>query len=42
LLAIARETEMLAGEGTSGNGKMIRGDMKVTKDEIEDFLKEIS
>jgi hypothetical protein len=33
---------MLAGEGTSGNGKMIRGDMKVTKDEIEDFLKEIS
>mmetsp|Transcript_2027 Transcript_2027/g.3587 ORF Transcript_2027/g.3587 Transcript_2027/m.3587 type:complete len:84 (-) Transcript_2027:387-638(-) len=33
---------MLAGEGMSGNGNMIRGDMKVTRDEIEDFLKEIS
>ena len=33
---------MLAGEGMSGNGNMIRGDMKVTKEEIEDFLKEIS
>ena len=26
LAAIAKETEMLAGEGMSGNGKMIRGD----------------
>ena len=42
LAAIAKETEMLAGEGMAGNGNMIRGDMKVTKDEIEDFLKEIS
>ena len=33
---------MLAGEGMAGNGNMIRGDMKVTKEEIEDFLKEIS
>ena len=33
---------MLAGEGMTGNGNMIRGDMKVTKTEIEDFLKEIS
>ena len=30
---------MLAGEGMAGNGNMIRGDMKVTKEEIEDFLK---
>ena len=42
LAAIAKETEMLAGEGMTGNGNMIRGDMKVTKEEIEDFLKEIS
>ena len=42
LAAIARETEMLAGEGMTGNGNMIRGDMKVTKEEIEEFLKEIS
>jgi hypothetical protein len=42
LAAIAKETEMLAGEGMTGNGNMIRGDMKVTKTEIEDFLKEIS
>ena len=33
---------MLAGEGMTGTGNMIRGDMKVTKEEIEDFLKEIS
>ena len=33
---------MLAGEGMTGNGNMIRGDMKVTRTEIEDFLKEIS
>ena len=31
LAAIAKETEMLAGEGMTGNGNMIRGDMKVTK-----------
>ena len=42
LAAIAKETEMLAGEGMSGNGNMIRGSEKVTKEEIEDFLKEIS
>ena len=42
MAAIAKETEMLAGEGMTGNGNMIRGDMKVTKTEIEDFLKEIS
>ena len=42
LQAIVKETEMLAGEGMSGNGNMIRGDMKVTKEEIEEFLKEIS
>ena len=42
LAAIAKETEMLAGEGMSGNGNMIRGSDKVTKEEIEDFLKEIS
>ena len=33
---------MLAGQGVGGNGNMIRGDQKVTKTEIEDFLKEIS
>ena len=33
---------MLAGEGMTGNGNMISGDKKVTKQEIEDFLKEIS
>ncbi|CDW89671.1 UNKNOWN [Stylonychia lemnae] len=43
LQAIARETEMLAGEGGYGSGgEMTRGDMKVTIEEIEDFLKEIS
>jgi Ca2+-binding EF-hand superfamily protein len=42
LAAIAKETEMLAGEGMTGNGNMIRGDMKVSEQEIEDFLKEIS
>ena len=31
LAAIAKETEMLAGEGMTGNGNMIRGDMKVTR-----------
>ena len=33
---------MLAGEGMTGNGNMIRGDMKVSEKEIEDFLVEIS
>ena len=42
LAAIAKETEMLAGEGMQGNGNMIRGDQKVTKDEIIEFLSEIS
>ena len=42
LAIIAKETEMLAGEGMTGNGNMIRGDQKVTQEEIEDFLKEIS
>jgi hypothetical protein len=43
LQAIARETEMLAGEGGYGSGKeMTRGDMKVSSEEIENFLKEIS
>ena len=31
LAAIAKETEMLAGEGMTGNGNMISGDKKVTK-----------
>ena len=42
LAAIAKETEMLAGEGMSGNGNMISGAEKVTEEEIEEFLKEIS
>ena len=43
LQAIARETEQLAGEGGYGSGgEMTRGDMKVSQDEIEEFLKEIS
>ena len=42
LAAIAHETEMLAGEGMSGNGNMISGAEKVTEEEIEEFLKEIS
>lgn len=45
LQAIARETEMLAGEGFSSGGihqGMTRGDMKVSLAEIEDFMKEIS
>eukprot|EP00347_Sterkiella_histriomuscorum_P014826 403359382 len=38
-----RETELLAGEGGYGSGgEMMRGDMKVSLEEIEDFLKEIS
>ena len=43
LAAIARETEMLAGDGGHHTaGEMTRGDMKVSPQEIEDFLKEIS
>ena len=44
LQAIARETEMLAGEGFAGgvHDGMTRGDMKVSLTEIEDFMKEIS
>ena len=33
---------MLAGQGVGGNGNMIRGDQKVSKNEIMDFLSEIS
>ena len=42
LAAIARETEKLAGEGGSSGAGMTRGDMKVSLQEIEDFMKEIS
>ena len=43
LQAIARETEKLAGEGFGGSSDgMTRGDMKVSLQEIEDFMKEIS
>ena len=41
LQAIARETELLAGESSYG-GNMVRGDMKVTLKEIEDFMREVS
>lgn len=41
LKEIARETEKLAGENMSG-GRMIRGDMKISQKEIEDFMIEIS
>ena len=43
LAALARETEKLAGDGTVMTGAgMTRGDMKVSLQEIEDFMKEIS
>ena len=42
LAAIAKETEMLAGEGMSGTGNMISGAEKVTRQEVEEFLTEIS
>ena len=42
LAAIARETEKLAGEGGLAGAGMTRGDMKVSMQEIEDFMKEIS
>ena len=42
LAAIAKETEMLAGEGMAGTGNMISGAEKVTFDEVNEFLQEIS
>ena len=39
LQKIARETEALAGHG---NAQMVRGDMKVSLEEIKDFLQEIN
>ena len=42
LAAIAKETEMLAGEGMSGTGNMISGAEKVTRSEVDEFLQEIS
>ena len=41
LLAIARETEKMAGENINGSN-MVRGDMKITLKEIEEFMSEIS
>lgn len=41
LLAIARETEKMAGENLQGSN-MVRGDMKITLAEIEEFMREIS
>ena len=41
LIAIQRETEKLAGESLQGNN-MIRGDMKISLKEIEDFMRELS
>lgn len=41
LQAIARETEKLAGENLSSD-KMVRGNTKISKEEIEEFMKEIS
>ncbi len=41
LIAIARETEKLAGENLDGSN-MIRGDMKITLQEIEEFMRELS
>ena len=41
LQAIARETEKLAGENRQGSN-MVRGDTKITLQEIEEFMKEIS
>lgn len=41
LLAIARETEKMAGENLQGSN-MVRGDMKITLPEIEEFMREIS
>ena len=41
LMAIARETEKLAGENRQGTN-MVRGDTKITLKEIEEFMSEIS
>ena len=41
LLAIAQETEKLAGENLTG-ANTVRGDMKITLAEIEEFMREIS
>ena len=41
LIAIQRETEKLAGESLNGNN-MIRGDMKISLQEIEEFMRELS
>ena len=41
LLQIARETEKYAGENHQGSN-MVRGDMKITLQEIEEFMREIS
>ena len=41
LKQIARETERMAGENMHGSN-MVKGDMKITLQEIEDFMKEIS
>ena len=40
-MAIARESEKLAGESTGG-GRMVRGDEKISLQEIEAFMSEIS
>lgn len=41
LIAIAQETEKLAGENLPGSNT-VRGDQKITLAEIEEFMKEIS
>ena len=41
LMAIARETEKLAGENRQGSN-MVRGDTKISLNEIEEFMREIS
>ena len=41
LLAIARETEKLAGENLQ-NSNMVRGDSKISLDDIKEFMREIS
>ena len=41
LLAIAAETEKMAGENKAGSN-MVKGSMKITLQEIEEFMREIS
>ena len=41
LQAIARETEQLAGE-VNNDGRMVRGDMKISLQEIQEFMSQIS